>query len=499
MGDDEVGTLAAAFNDMLGRLEHAQEALVRSEKLGLAGLLAARVAHDVRNPLSSLKMQAQLLRSRVPGAEGQTMLRAVLHDVEQVESVVRGLLELAKPGEVTLQPTQLNDVVAQVLDHLALQLNHRKVILDADLELRCRRFARRTALQAGAAERHLECQRSDAERRHPLGVDPHRRGWVVGRPPGVRQRDRRRPRAAGTGIQSVRVLQARGRRARARQYEIDRGEPRRLGASCAAQSQRHVRHDLAATRIDGRDTSSGGVMADILVVDDEESIAAAFQQFLSDEGHDYRIAGSADEGVRLIAERQPNIVFMDVRMPGRDGVQTLHEVRTRFPEAYVVMMTAYGTSQTSIDAIRAGAFDYLTKPLDLDQIRAVIAKALAAQRVRDSSGAVRGEGAEVEHAGVRLIGESPGIQEVYKMIGRLAINDVPVLILGERGIGKQLVARTIHENSNRSSGPFRILDCESMPDSELDAALLSGEGGGACTWPRSNRCRRSCSRGWRRR
>jgi signal transduction histidine kinase len=134
VGDDEVGTLAAAFNDMLDRLERAQEALVRSEKLGLAGLLAARVAHDIRNPLSSLKMQAQLLRSRVPGDEGQTMLRAVLHDVEQVESVVRGLLELAKPGEVALQPTQLNEVVEQVLDHLALQLKHRKVILDTDLD-----------------------------------------------------------------------------------------------------------------------------------------------------------------------------------------------------------------------------------------------------------------------------------------------------------------------------------------------------------------------------
>jgi len=218
-------------------------------------------------------------------------------------------------------------------------------------------------------------------------------------------------------------------------------------------------------------------MADILVVDDEESIATAFQRFLNDEGHDYRIASSADEGLRLIAERQPNILFMDVRMPGRDGVHTLHEVRARFPEVYVVMMTAYGTSQTSIDAIRAGAFDYLTKPLDLDQIRAVIAKALDAQRVRDSSAAMRGEGAEAERAGVRLIGESAGIQEVYKMIGRLAINDVPVLILGERGIGKQLVARTIHENSRRSSGPFQVLDCESMPDSQLDAALFSNNGG----------------------
>ncbi len=133
VGRGEVGTLARAFNDMLDRLNTAQDALVRSEKLALAGLLAARVAHDIRNPLSSLRMQAQLLRSRVSNAEGQGMIQAVLHDVTQIESVVRGLLELAKPGEVTLRPTQLNDVVREVLDHLALQLTHRKVIVSASL------------------------------------------------------------------------------------------------------------------------------------------------------------------------------------------------------------------------------------------------------------------------------------------------------------------------------------------------------------------------------
>jgi DNA-binding NtrC family response regulator len=216
-------------------------------------------------------------------------------------------------------------------------------------------------------------------------------------------------------------------------------------------------------------------MADVLVVDDEESIASAFQHFLKDERHDFRIASNADEGVRLIAERPPNIVFMDVRMPGRDSVQALQEVRARFPQVYVVMMTAYGTSQTSIDAIRAGAFDYLTKPLDLDRLRTVIAKALAAQRVRDASDAVRGE--QVAAPRVRLIGEAPAIQEVYKMIGRLATNEVPVLIFGEPGTGKQLVAQTIHENSRRSGGRFEVIDCESMPDAALEAALLSHTGG----------------------
>ncbi len=216
-------------------------------------------------------------------------------------------------------------------------------------------------------------------------------------------------------------------------------------------------------------------MPDILVVDDEESIAAAFQRFLRDEGHEFRIASSAEEALGLISARAPNIVFMDVRMPGRDGVQALQTIRAQFPQVYVVMMTAYGTSQTSIEAIRAGAFEYLTKPLDLGVLRTVIAKALAAQQVRDASDPPAEEG--VAGARVRLIGETPAIHDVYKMIGRLATNDVPVLIVGERGTGKELIARTIHESSGRSSGPFVVLDCESMPEPILESALQAREGG----------------------
>ena len=133
VGNDEIGTLASAFNDMLDRLEKAQGALVQSEKLGLAGLMAARVAHDIRNPLSSLRMQAQLLGSRVSTAEGQTMLQSMLHDVDRVESVVRGLLELAKPGENRVRPVEFNDVIRRVLDHLTLQFTHRKIVLTMDM------------------------------------------------------------------------------------------------------------------------------------------------------------------------------------------------------------------------------------------------------------------------------------------------------------------------------------------------------------------------------
>jgi signal transduction histidine kinase len=127
-GPDEVGRLAAAFNDMLDRLDRAQDALVQSEKLAVAGLLAARVAHDIRNPLSSIKMQTQLLRARTLDSTERPLVDSVLHDVDQVESVIRGLLELARPGELKLAAASLNELIA-LLQRLRPQFAHRKVVV----------------------------------------------------------------------------------------------------------------------------------------------------------------------------------------------------------------------------------------------------------------------------------------------------------------------------------------------------------------------------------
>ena len=132
---DEIGRLASAFNDMLDRLDASQEALIRSEKLALAGLLAARVAHDIRNPLSGIKIQTQLLRARLAGDQDQVAAAdAVLHDIEQVESVIRDLLELARPGELKLAPTQINTVLEEVVHQMGAQLNYRKISVDLALD-----------------------------------------------------------------------------------------------------------------------------------------------------------------------------------------------------------------------------------------------------------------------------------------------------------------------------------------------------------------------------
>src|SRR4051812_37837123 len=215
-------------------------------------------------------------------------------------------------------------------------------------------------------------------------------------------------------------------------------------------------------------------MADILVVDDDHSIVTAFQRFLAHEHHSARAANNAQDALKLISEQPPDIVIMDVRMPGMDGLQALNEIRARYPHLTVVIMTAYGTSQTSIDAIRAGAFDLLTKPFTLDDLRSIIEKALAAQRTTPTSeSATMGPTADLL---VNLVGQTPVMLEVYKIIARLATNEVPALIWGERGTGKQLVAETIHDNSARRDEPFAAVDCATLTDAAI-AEIFDGDAG----------------------
>jgi DNA-binding NtrC family response regulator len=208
-------------------------------------------------------------------------------------------------------------------------------------------------------------------------------------------------------------------------------------------------------------------MADILVVDDDQSVATAFERFLRQEGHVCTVVSNARDALRVAGERHPDLVVMDIRMPGVDGLEALHLLRAQHPHLYVVIMTAYGTSQTSIDAIRAGAFEYLTKPLDLDQLRKVISEALAAKRSREDAAAQASSPADAHHK-VRLVGEVPAMQEVYKLIGRLAVNDVPALVVGEHGSGKELVVSTIHDNSARREHPFLTVDCGALSDARFE-------------------------------
>jgi DNA-binding NtrC family response regulator len=206
-------------------------------------------------------------------------------------------------------------------------------------------------------------------------------------------------------------------------------------------------------------------MAEILVVDDDAAVASALERFLDAEGHHARVTSSVEEGLAAVANQRPDVVMMDIRMPGVDGLTGLGELQRRYPGLCVIMMTGYGTSQTSIDAMRAGAFDYVTKPPDLDALRRVIARALASGVPVDEAGE--------PHEPVRpeLVGETPTMVELYKMIGRLAKNDVPALFVGEHGTGKSLAIGMLHDSSSRSHEPLVLVDC-TMPEGALESALF---------------------------
>jgi two-component system nitrogen regulation response regulator GlnG len=191
-------------------------------------------------------------------------------------------------------------------------------------------------------------------------------------------------------------------------------------------------------------------MSHVLIVDDEPSICWSFRELLADEGYDVSVASSAEEALEVADRTIPDAVVLDVRLPGRDGLSTIQDLRRRIGPAPIIVITAFGNLDTAVRALEEGAYDYLTKPFDLDQIVEVLRRAL-----RRSSAAATASVSDDRPIGAEtFIGTSPAMQAVFKQIALVAPSDVPVLITGESGTGKDLVAQAVHRHSRRKEAPF---------------------------------------------
>jgi len=215
-------------------------------------------------------------------------------------------------------------------------------------------------------------------------------------------------------------------------------------------------------------------MAKIAVVDDEQSVCHAFQVFLTDEGHEVAVAATGERGLALVEELGPDLVILDVRLPDADGLDILAELVARDEPPAVLVITAHGTMDTAIEAMRRGAFDYLTKPIDLDEAKLVIDRALSNRRLSQEVLRLRRERSSKRPL---LIGHSAPMQGVYKTIGAVAPSNATVLIHGESGTGKELVARAIHQASRRAGGPFVTVDCAALPEPLVESELYGYESG----------------------
>jgi two-component system response regulator AtoC len=218
-------------------------------------------------------------------------------------------------------------------------------------------------------------------------------------------------------------------------------------------------------------------MKNVLVIDDDEKICWAFKQFLEDEGYCPITANNAEEGLRRIASDKPDVVLLDINLPGMSGLEALAEIKTQHPSVIVVIITAYDDVETTVEAMRLHAFDFVPKPIDLDVVRSVLDRAFRTQSVRSTFPLETEVDSPIDQRGHRLVGKSDQMREIYKLIGVLASNTTTVLIEGETGTGKDLVARAIHAGSERKDMPFVQVDCGALPDELLESELFGYEAG----------------------
>ena len=213
-------------------------------------------------------------------------------------------------------------------------------------------------------------------------------------------------------------------------------------------------------------------MSRVLIVDDEPAICWAFRECLTDEGFDVDVASSAEQALSIAQDRIPDAIVLDIRLPGMDGLDALRHLKSQATTVPVIIMTAFGSLSTAVRAIDGGAFDYLTKPVDLEKAVSLIRQAV------DGAAAVQASPASANNATVQadanddlLVGSSPAMQEVFRQIALVAERDVPVLITGESGTGKDLVARAIHQHSRRK-GPFVPICIPALSDTVVESELF---------------------------
>src|SRR4051812_35340755 len=217
-------------------------------------------------------------------------------------------------------------------------------------------------------------------------------------------------------------------------------------------------------------------MSKLLLIDDETDVQYSFQRIFDSPEIELTTASSGEEGLRLIPKLKPDLVMMDIRMGGINGLETLRRIREIDSKLLVILMTAYGTTQTAIEAMKLGAYDYLLKPFDVPKLKEIVSNALKA--ARDMKQVVSYQPLlESEDYELGIVGRSEPMQQVFKLIGQLAASDATALITGESGTGKELVARAIYHHSQRSQQPFLAVNCAAIPEQLLESELFGHERG----------------------
>jgi nitrogen regulation protein NR(I) len=211
----------------------------------------------------------------------------------------------------------------------------------------------------------------------------------------------------------------------------------------------------------------------ILLIDDDPGIVDTLSRVLTDEGYEVAVEKRGDDGIAHAAGDTFNVVITDLKMPGLNGLELVRQLHAARPRLPIILITAFGSTQTAIEATKFGAYDYLLKPFEIPQLLDLIRRAVNSNRLM-SEPVTLGEPGAARDA---IVGQSPAMQTIYKEIGRIAAKPVNVLIRGETGTGKDLIARAIYQNSDRANAPFVAINCAAIPETLLESELFGHERG----------------------
>src|ERR1700691_3564348 len=214
-------------------------------------------------------------------------------------------------------------------------------------------------------------------------------------------------------------------------------------------------------------------LAKILLVEDDSAIVTTLRRVLADEGYEVAVEKNGDAGLTRAKADAFDVVVTDLKLPGLNGLELVRELHASRPRLPILMMTAHGTTETAIEATQSGAYDYLLKPFEIPELLLLVEQAVAASRLMSEPVQLGTAG----HARDAIVGNSRSMQSIYKEIGRIAAKPVSVLIRGETGTGKELIARAIYQHSDRVNAPFVAINCAAIPETLLESELFGHERG----------------------
>ncbi len=495
-GTGRVGYLFT-FQDITERKRRERE-LQTEKRLAAIGEMAAGIAHEIRNPLASMAGSVQVLRQDLDlSAEQARLMDIVLRESRRLNEIIRSFLAYARPQRRNAQSVDLARAVreaAALLQHgtergpahvIAVEAADEPCFVDAD-EGEVRQVIWNLATNAlkampAGGRLHVKVNRSRDQvrlsvRDEGVGIapssldhvfEPFRSGFPGGTGLGLLDRPSHRHRSRRRDRHRIRP-----RRRHVRRSHAAGDRDSRAGVD-GAQRVRAMAHRAVIPFEPRRDeeTAAPAARPRVLIVDDEPSMRELLAIVLGREGYEVLAADCGGEALRLIRQQPIDLLISDIRMPDMSGVDVLRAAKDADPEVPGIVMTAFASTDTAVEALRLGASDYLTKPFDVDELKIVVRNALERRHLRQENLELK-RTLSATHRFANMIGRSDAMLAVFRLIETIAPTSSTVLISGESGTGKELVARAVHFHSLRRDRPFVALNCGAMPETLLESELF---------------------------